>query len=42
MLDLKNLTIEKAKEAMRKRELTSVELTSAYLKNISEKNIYMF
>ena len=38
MLDLKNLTIEKAKEAMRKGELTSVELTSAYLKNIKEKN----
>ncbi len=38
MIDLKNLTIEKAKEAMQKGEFTSVDLTSAYLKNIEEKN----
>ena len=38
MIDLKNLTIEKAGEMMRKGEITSVELTSLYLKNIEEKN----
>jgi len=38
MIDLKNLTIEKAGEMIRKGEITSVELTSLYLKNIEEKN----
>jgi len=37
-MDLKNLTIEKVGEMLRKGELTSVELTQAYLKNIEEKN----
>ncbi|HNW71571.1 MAG TPA: Asp-tRNA(Asn)/Glu-tRNA(Gln) amidotransferase subunit GatA [Candidatus Paceibacterota bacterium] len=37
-MDLKNLTIEKASEMMREGKLTSVELVSAYLKNIEEKN----
>ncbi len=32
------MTIEKAGEMLRKGEITSVELTSAYLKNITEKN----
>src|SRR3989338_509767 len=38
MIDLKNLTIEKAHEMMQKKKLTSVELVSACLKNIQEKN----
>ncbi|MEI8174757.1 MAG: Asp-tRNA(Asn)/Glu-tRNA(Gln) amidotransferase subunit GatA [bacterium] len=38
MIDLKNLTIEKAGEAMKNGEYTSVDLTRAYLKNIEEKN----
>lgn len=38
MLNLKNLTIEKAGEMLKKGEITSVELTSAYLKNIESKN----
>jgi aspartyl-tRNA(Asn)/glutamyl-tRNA(Gln) amidotransferase subunit A len=38
MLDLKNLTIEKAGESMRKGEFSSIDLVSAYLKNIKEKN----
>src|SRR3989344_6558201 len=38
MIDLKNLTIEKAHEMMQKKKLTSVELVSACLKNIEEKN----
>jgi len=38
MLDLKNLTIEKAGEMMRNEELTSVALVSAYLENIKNKN----
>ncbi len=38
MLDIKTLTIKKAGEMMRKGELTSVELVSACLKNIKEKN----
>jgi aspartyl-tRNA(Asn)/glutamyl-tRNA(Gln) amidotransferase subunit A len=38
MLDLKNLTIEKAREGMQSGEFTSVDLVNAYLKNISEKN----
>jgi aspartyl-tRNA(Asn)/glutamyl-tRNA(Gln) amidotransferase subunit A len=42
MLDLKNLTIEKAGEAMRQGEYTSVDLTRAYLKNIEEKNKELF
>ena len=37
-MDLKNLTIEKSKEGMQKGEFTSVDLVSAYLKNITEKN----
>jgi len=38
MIDLKNLTIEKAHEAMRKGEYTSKDLTEAYLAVISEKD----
>jgi len=38
MIDLKNLTIEKAGEMLQKGEITSFDLTSAYLKNIEEKN----
>ncbi len=38
MIDLKNLTIEKASEAMKNGEYTSVDLARAYLKNIEEKN----
>ncbi|MFA6524428.1 MAG: Asp-tRNA(Asn)/Glu-tRNA(Gln) amidotransferase subunit GatA [Candidatus Paceibacterota bacterium] len=38
MLDVKNLTIKKAGEMMNSGELTSVELVSACLKNIEEKN----
>ena len=38
MIDIKNLTIEKANEMMRSGGLTSIELTSACLKNIEEKN----
>ncbi len=38
MLDLKNLTIEKAREGMTKGEFTSADLVSAYLKNINKKN----
>ena len=38
MIDIKNLTIEKAGEMMRSGGLTSVELVSACLKNIEEKN----
>lgn len=38
MIDVKNLTIEKAHDMMQKGELTSVELVSACLKNIEEKN----
>ncbi|MCE9585564.1 Asp-tRNA(Asn)/Glu-tRNA(Gln) amidotransferase subunit GatA [Candidatus Nomurabacteria bacterium] len=37
-MDIKNLTIEKAGEMMQKGELTSVDLVSACLKNIEEKN----
>ncbi len=37
-IDLKNLTIEKAHEALLKGEYSSRELTEAYLKNITEKN----
>ena len=38
MVDVKNLTIEKAGAMMQKGELTSVGLVSACLKNIEEKN----
>ncbi len=38
MIDIKNLTIEKAGEMLKKGELTSVDLVSACLKNIEEKN----
>ncbi|MEK7088857.1 MAG: Asp-tRNA(Asn)/Glu-tRNA(Gln) amidotransferase subunit GatA [Patescibacteria group bacterium] len=38
MIDIKNLTIEKAGEMMKNGELTSVDLVSACLKNIEEKN----
>ena len=38
MIDIKDLTIEKAGEMMRNGELTSVNLVSACLKNIEEKN----
>ncbi|OGJ05174.1 glutaminyl-tRNA synthase (glutamine-hydrolyzing) subunit A [Candidatus Nomurabacteria bacterium RIFOXYC2_FULL_43_16] len=37
-MDLKNLTIEKAHQMMKKGELTSVELVSTCLQNIKEKN----
>ncbi|MFA4975352.1 MAG: Asp-tRNA(Asn)/Glu-tRNA(Gln) amidotransferase subunit GatA [Candidatus Paceibacterota bacterium] len=38
MLNIKDLTIKKAGEMMKKGELTSVELVSLCLKNIEEKN----
>ena len=38
MIDIKNLTIEKASEMMHSGGLTSVDLVSACLKNIEEKN----
>lgn len=38
MIDLKNLTIEKAHIAMKKGEYTALELLDAYLKVIAEKN----
>ena len=38
MLNIKELTIEKAGEMMKKGELTSVDLTRACLKNIEAKN----
>jgi len=38
MLNIKELTIKKAAEMMKKGELTSVDLVSACLKNIEEKN----
>ncbi|MDE1975439.1 MAG: Asp-tRNA(Asn)/Glu-tRNA(Gln) amidotransferase subunit GatA [Patescibacteria group bacterium] len=37
-MDLKNLTIKKAHEALRKGDFTAVELTKAYLDNIAAKN----
>ncbi|MFZ2205145.1 MAG: Asp-tRNA(Asn)/Glu-tRNA(Gln) amidotransferase subunit GatA [Minisyncoccia bacterium] len=37
-MDIKNLTIVKAGEMMKNRELTSVDLVSACLQNITEKN----
>lgn len=38
MIDIKNLTIKKASEMMKKGELTSFDLVSECLKNIEEKN----
>lgn len=38
MIDIKNLTIKKAGEMLKKGEITSVDLVSACLKNIEEKN----
>ena len=38
MIDLKNLTIEKAHEALQKGEFTCKELAEAYLKIIAERN----
>lgn len=38
MIDLKNLTIEKAHESLKQGEFTCRELVEAYLKVISEKN----
>lgn len=38
MIDIKDLTIEKAHEMMKAGEFTSVDLVSACLKNIKEKN----
>ncbi|MBU1727797.1 Asp-tRNA(Asn)/Glu-tRNA(Gln) amidotransferase subunit GatA, partial [Patescibacteria group bacterium] len=37
-MDVKNLTIEKAGDMMQKGKLTSVDLVSAYLENIKNKN----
>lgn len=37
-MDIKNLTIEKASEMLKKGEITSVDLVNACLKNIEEKN----
>lgn len=37
-IDLKNLTIEKAHASMKKGEFTAVQLTQAYLDEISKKN----
>ena len=39
MIDIKNLTIEKAGEMMRNGSLTSVDLVSACLQNIEEKMV---
>ena len=38
MIDLNNLTIQKAHEAMKKGEYSPLELANAYKKNIEEKN----
>jgi aspartyl-tRNA(Asn)/glutamyl-tRNA(Gln) amidotransferase subunit A len=38
MFDIKNLTIKKANEMLKAGEITSVDLVSACLKNIEEKN----
>ncbi len=38
MIDVKSITIKKAGEMLRNRELSSVELVSACLQNIKEKN----
>ena len=37
MIDLKNLTIQRAHEAMKKGEYTCRELLDAYIKNIKEQ-----
>lgn len=37
-MDLKNLTIAKAREALKHGEFTSVELTNAYIEEIKKKN----
>lgn len=37
-MDLKNLTIAKAREALKNGEFTSVELTNAYIEEIKKKN----
>lgn len=38
MIDLKNLTIKKTKDALSKKEFTSFELTSAYIEEIKKIN----
>ena len=38
MIDLKNLTIEKAHQSFKKGEFTCKELAEAYLKIIAERN----
>jgi aspartyl-tRNA(Asn)/glutamyl-tRNA(Gln) amidotransferase subunit A len=38
MIDLKNLTIKKARKMLDSGEITAVKLAEAYLKNIKEKN----
>ena len=38
MIDIKNLTIEKASVMLQNKEITSVDLVSACLENIKEKN----
>ena len=38
MINLENLTIEKAHQAMKNGEFSAVDLTKAYLENIKEKN----
>jgi aspartyl-tRNA(Asn)/glutamyl-tRNA(Gln) amidotransferase subunit A len=38
MLDLKNLTIEKARKLLDSKEISVKDLVNSYLKNISEKN----
>jgi Asp-tRNA(Asn)/Glu-tRNA(Gln) amidotransferase A subunit family amidase len=42
MIDLKNLTIEKAHESMKSGQYSSRELTQAYLDVIAEKNKDIF
>ena len=42
MIDLKNLTVEKARKSLDNGEFTSIELVSLYLKNIEEKNKEFF
>ena len=39
MIDLKNLTIKKAHDALVKGEYSCVELAQAYLNNIKEKDL---
>ncbi len=38
-MDLKNLTIAKAREALKNGEFTSVDLTNAYIEEIKNKNV---